>query len=411
MTEMLFNPFDPAFRANPYPFYERLRTTDPVHVSAFGFTVLTRYDDVARTLRGNEFARDIEAHVADRPDDPRRARRERQRQRVDEGLVAKSILNLDPPDHTRLRRLVSLAFTPTAIERLRPRVQQLVDDALDRAAERGSMELVEELAFPVPFQVISDLLALPTDGSEQIREWSQTLTASLEPTADDATLDATEVAAGHMGAYLGEVIEHRRHHLGEDLLSALIQAEEEGDRLSPAELLSFVILLYVAGHETTVNLIGNGTLALLRNPDEMRRWAADPSLDVRALDELLRFDGPVQQTVRVPMIDVGYQAINGSEVVVPKGTLVMTVLGAASHDPAVFEKPEELHLDRTNANRHLGFAAGVHYCLGASLAKLEAGVAITSLIRRFPQVALAGDPMWRDRLTIRGVDHLPLALR
>lgn len=411
MTEMLFNPFDPAFRANPYPFYERLRTTDPVHVSAFGFTVLTRYDDVARTLRGNEFARDIEAHVADRPDDPRRARRERQRQRVDEGLVAKSILNLDPPDHTRLRRLVSLAFTPTAIERLRPRVQQLVDDALDRAAERGSMELVEELAFPVPFQVISDLLALPTDGSEQIREWSQTLTASLEPTADDATLDATEVAAGHMGAYLGEVIEHRRHHLGEDLLSALIQAEEEGDRLSPAELLSFVILLYVAGHETTVNLIGNGTLALLRNPDEMRRWAADPSLDVRALDELLRFDGPVQQTVRVPMIDVGYQAINGSEVVVPKGTLVMTVLGAASHDPAVFEKPEELHLDRTNANRHLGFAAGVHYCLGASLAKLEAGVAITSLIRRFPQVALAGDPTWRDRLTIRGVDHLPLALR
>jgi len=411
MTEMLFNPFDPAFRANPYPFYERLRTTDPVHVSAFGFTVLTRYDDVARTLRGNEFARDIEAHVADRPDDPRRARRERQRQRVDEGLVAKSILNLDPPDHTRLRRLVSLAFTPTAIERLRPRVQQLVDDALDRAAERGSMELVEELAFPVPFQVISDLLALPTDGSEQIREWSQTLTASLEPTADDATLDATEVAAGHMGAYLGEVIEHRRHHLGEDLLSALIQAEEEGDRLSPAELLSFVILLYVAGHETAVNLIGNGTLALLRNPDEMRRWAADPSLDVRALDELLRFDGPVQQTVRVPMIDVGYQAIDGSEVVVPKGTLVMTVLGAASHDPAVFEKPEELHLDRTNANRHLGFAAGVHYCLGASLAKLEAGVAITSLIRRFPQVALAGDPMWRDRLTIRGVDHLPLALR
>ena len=411
MTEMLFNPFDPAFRANPYPFYERLRTTDPVHVSAFGFTVLTRYDDVARTLRGNEFARDIEAHVADRPDDPRRARRERQRQRVDEGLVAKSILNLDPPDHTRLRRLVSLAFTPTAIERLRPRVQQLVDDALDRAAERGSMELVEELAFPVPFQVISDLLALPTDGSEQIREWSQTLTASLEPTADDATLDATEVAAGHMGAYLGEVIEHRRHHLGEDLLSALIQAEEEGDRLSPAELLSFVILLYVAGHETTVNLIGNGTLALLRNPDEMRRWAADPSLDVRALDELLRFDGPVQQTVRVPMIDVGYQAIDGSEVVVPKGTLVMTVLGAASHDPAVFEKPEELHLDRANANRHLGFAAGVHYCLGASLAKLEAGVAITSLIRRFPHVALAGDPTWRDRLTIRGVDHLPLALR
>ena len=410
MTAPTFNPFDPAFRADPYPTYAQLRQHDPVHVSPFGFTVLTRYDDVARTLRGNEFARDIEAHVIERPDDPRRARRERQRQRIEEGQVAKSILNLDPPDHTRLRRLVSLAFTPTAIDRLRPRVQQLVDDVLDRAAERGSMELVEELAFPVPFQVISDLLALPTDGSEQIRDWSQTLTASLEPTADDSVLDATEVAAAHMGGYLGEVIEHRRRHLGDDLLSALIQAEEAGDRLTHAELLSFVVLLYVAGHETTVNLIGNGTLALLRNPDQLRRWVADPSLDGRALDELLRFDGPVQQTVRVPMEDVVYQGADGSDVVVPKGTLVMTVLGAASHDPAVFDDPEQLRLDRANANRHLGFAAGVHYCLGASLAKLEAGVAITSLIRRFPQLQLAGEPTWRDRLTIRGVDHLPLSL-
>jgi cytochrome P450 len=411
MNQPVFNPFDPAFRADPYPTYAALRTHDPVHVSPFGFTVLTRYEDVARTLRGSEFARDIEAHVTERPDDPRRARRERQRQRIDDGAVAKSILNLDPPDHTRLRRLVSLAFTPSAIERLRPRVQQLVDDVLDRAAEQGSIELVEELAFPVPFQVISDLLALPTDGSEQIRDWSQTLTASLEPTADEAALDATEVAAAAMGDYLRGVIEHRRQHLGDDLLSALIVAEEEGDRLSPAELLSFVILLYVAGHETTVNLIGNGTLALLRNPDQLRRWADDPSLDSNALDELLRFDGPVQQTVRVPMVDVTYAALDGTDIVVPKGSLVMTVLGAASHDPAVFDAPDTLRLDRGNANRHLGFAAGVHYCLGASLAKLEASVAITSLIRRFPSLELAGDPTWRDRLTIRGVDHLPLTVR
>lgn len=411
MNQPVFNPFDPAFRADPYPTYAALRTHDPVHVSPFGFTVLTRYEDVARTLRGSEFARDIEAHVTERPDDPRRARRERQRQRIEDGAVAKSILNLDPPDHTRLRRLVSLAFTPSAIERLRPRVQQLVDDVLDRAAEQGSIELVEELAFPVPFQVISDLLALPTDGSEQIRDWSQTLTASLEPTADEAALDATEVAAAAMGDYLRGVIEHRRQHLGDDLLSALIVAEEEGDRLSPAELLSFVILLYVAGHETTVNLIGNGTLALLRNPDQLRRWADDPSLDSNALDELLRFDGPVQQTVRVPMVDVTYAALDGTDIVVPKGSLVMTVLGAASHDPAVFDAPDTLRLDRGNANRHLGFAAGVHYCLGASLAKLEASVAITSLIRRFPSLELAGDPTWRDRLTIRGVDHLPLTVR
>jgi cytochrome P450 len=411
VTEPLFNPFDATFRANPYPFYDELRQHDPVHRSPFGFTVLTRYDDVARTLRGAEFARDIEAHVIERADDPRRERRERLRQRVDDGAAAKSILNLDPPDHTRLRRLVSQAFTPTAIERLRPRIQQLVDDILDHAEADGSMELVEDLAFPVPFQVISDLLDIPTDRAEEVRAWSGVLTASLEPTVDDAMLEAAEVAAVEMGGYLTEVIDHRRAHLGDDLLSALIQVEEEGDRLSAAELRTFVVLLYVAGHETTVNLIGNGALALLRNPDQLRRWASTPSIDANAIDELMRFDGPVQETVRVPTVDVTYQAADGSDVVVSAGTLVMTVLGAAGHDPSVFERPNDLWLDRPNANRHLGFSAGVHYCLGASLAKLEAGVAITSLIRRFPEMTLAGEPGWRDRLTIRGVDHLPLALR
>ncbi len=410
MTDAVFNPFDPSFRANPYPFYDALRERDPVHRSPLGFTVLTRYDDVARTLRGAEFARDIEAHITPRADDPRNARRERFRQRVEDGVAAKSILNLDPPDHTRLRRLVSQAFTPTSIERLRPRVQQLVDDILDTAQERGSMEVVEELAFPVPFQVISDMLDIPTDRSDDVREWSQVLTASLEPTVDEAGLDAAEAAGMQMAAYLTEIIEHRRHHLGDDLLSALIQVEEAGDRLSPVELRTFVTLLYVAGHETTVNLVGNGMLALLRHPDQLQRWATDPSLDATAIDELLRYDGPVQQTVRVPMVDVTYTGLDGADIVVPKGQMVMTVLGAASHDPEVFERPNDLMLDRPNSNRHLGFAGGIHYCLGASLAKLEANVAITSLIRRFPAAQLAGEPSWRDRLTIRGVDHLPLTL-
>lgn len=401
----MFNPFDPAFRADPYPFYAQWREHSPVMTTPLGFTVLTRYEDVARALRGAEFARDIEAHITIRDDDPRAARRERLRQRREDGTAAKTILNLDPPDHTRLRRLVSLAFTPTAIERLRPRVQQLVDDALDLAADRGAMELVEELAFPVPFQVISDMLDLPTEHSDEIRVWSQTLTAALEPTADDIVLNEAETAAAAMGSYLADVVEHRRRHLGDDLLSGLIQVEEAGDRLSQAELLSFVTLLYVAGHETTVNLIGNGVLALLRNPEQMRLWAADPALDANAVDELLRFDGPVQQTVRVPTVDVQF-----GEVTVPAGQMVMAVLGSASHDPEVFDDPESLHLDRRNANRHLGFAAGVHYCLGASLAKLEASAAITSLIRRFPKIELAGQPTWRDRLTIRGVDHLPLSL-
>jgi cytochrome P450 len=403
-AEPLFNPFDAAFRADPYPFYDRLRTTDPVHVSSFGFTVLTRYEDVARTLRGTEFARDIEQHAAEPIGPARIARRERMRRRYADGTAAKSILNLDPPDHTRLRRLVSLAFTPSSIERLRPRIQQLVDEALAPATDRGSIELVDELAFPVPFQVISELLAIPTERADEIREWSQALTHALEPTADETVMEAAEAGSESLNAYLLEVIDDRRRHLGDDLLSALLVAEEAGDRLSPQELMSFVVLLYVAGHETTVNLIGNGLLALLRNPDELRRWRDDPSLDATAVDELMRFDGPVQQTVRIPI-----RAVRFGDIEVVAGTTVLTALGAASHDPAVFESPGALRLDRANANRHLGFSAGAHYCLGASLAKLEAQVTITSVIRRFPDIHIAGEPHWRDRLTIRGVDHLPLA--
>lgn len=403
MTELLFNPFDPAFRADPYPFYDVLREKAPVYLSPFETVVLSRYEDVAVTLRSNDFSRDIEKNANQPSSAVQNRKRTREHRRSEGG--GKSILNLDPPDHTRLRRLVSLAFTPSSIERLRPRVQQLVDDVLDIGADRGSMELIDELAFPVPFQVISDLLAMPTERSVQLREWSQHLTASLEPTADDDDLDRAEAALDHFIPFLIGIIEDRRQHLGDDLLSALIQVEESGDRMTTQELIAFVLLLYVAGHETTVNLIGNGMLALLRNRDQLTLLRDDPGLDGVAVDELLRYDGPVQLTVRVPVVPVAF-----GEIKVEPGTVVMTLLGAANRDPAMFTDPHALRLDRTNANRHLAFAAGVHYCLGASLAKLEAQVAIGSVIRRFPNVDLAGEPDWRDRLTIRGVARLPLSL-
>jgi cytochrome P450 len=405
MTELLYNPFDPAFRANPYPFYDTLREREPVHVSPFGQVVLSRYEDIVHTLRANDFSRDV-LKSANPPTNPAMAeRRRRERERFESGEAAKNILSLDPPDHTRLRRLVSLAFTPSAIERLRSRIQQLVDDVLDKAGALGSMELVDELAFPVPFQVISDMLGMPTDRSAELRDWSQLLTASIEPTTDEETLDRAQVAAANISAYVLDVIDHRRRNLGDDLLSALITVEEAGDRMTAAELRSFVILLYIAGHETTVNLIGNGMLALLRHPGELARWRDDPSLDGTAIDEILRFDGPVQMTVRVPIVPVRI-----GDVDIEAGTVVMTLLGAANHDDSVFDDPHRLDLTRPNANRHLAFASGVHYCLGASLAKLEATVALTTLIRRFPNVELVGDPSWRDRLTIRGVDHLELSL-
>ncbi|MFA5773876.1 MAG: cytochrome P450 [Ilumatobacteraceae bacterium] len=401
MSEPFFNPFDPAFRANPYPFYDTLRASEPVHRTALGMVVLTRYEDVSATLRCNDFSRDVEKYSEQSTSPARQRRRQRNEGRT------KSILNLDPPDHTRLRRLVSKSFTPSAIDRLRPRIQQLVDSRLDRAEEQGSLELVDDLAFPVPFQVISDLLDMPTERVDELRSWSQIITNSLEPTATDEELDATEVALESLIPYLTEIIEHRRRHLADDMLSSLISVEEEGERMTTGELMAFVVLLYIAGHETTVNLIGNGTLALLRNPDQLA-IARKHGINGATIDELLRFDGPVQQTVRVPLVPVHFD-VAGERVCVEPGTIVLTSLGAANHDPTMFDAPHELRLNRSNSNRHLAFSAGVHYCLGASLAKLESEIAIGSLISRFPTLEMIDTPQWRDRLTIRGVSRLSLS--
>ena len=404
-NELLWDPLDPAFRADPYPFYDRLRTEAPVYRVSPYQVVLTRYADVFATLRSAEVSRDVEANAAFDEHDAMAVRRRTRRRGG-----AKSILNLDPPDHTRLRRLVSKAFTPRAIEALRPRIEAMVDEVLDRAGERGEIELIDELAFPVPFQVISELLDMPTDRADELRNWSQTLTQSLEPAATMADLDAAEAAVMELVPYLIDIIDVRRQHPGDDLLSGLLAVEDAGDTLSPAELISFVVLLYVAGHETTVNLIGNGILALLRNPDQLAMWRADPSLDTNAVDELLRLDGPVQHTVRVAMHTMTFAGADGEEIEVEPGQTLITVLGAANHDPATFDDPHALRLDRENAGRHTAFSAGIHYCLGASLAKLEAEIAITGLIRRFDTIELAGEPHWRDRITIRGVDRLPLRL-
>lgn len=403
MTKAVFNPFDPAFRADPYPFYSALRVQDPVHFTPLGTVVLTRYEDIGWTLRSADFSRDIEAHAKESNDPTMRAKRERRRSRSG----AKSILNLDPPDHTRLRRLASKAFTPSSIERLRPRVQSLVDGALDIAAREGGLELIDDIAFPIPFQVISDLLDMPTDRSDEMRDWSQVITLALEPTSTLEDLDRTDVAFAELIPYLLGVIEDRRRHPGDDLLSSLIAVEEDGDMLSIEELISFVVLLYIAGHETTVNLIGNSVNALLAHPDQLRHWQQNPTGAPTFVDELLRYDGPVQQTVRVPLVPVTYQTSAGPVTLEP-GTVVTTVLGAANHDPNMFDTPQRLDLQRANASRHMAFAAGIHYCLGASLAKLEAEVAIGSLVTRFPTLRSVGDITWRDRLTIRGVDHLRL---
>ena len=400
MSEVSFNPFDPEFRKNPYPFYEKLRELEPVHVTPLGFIVLTRYDDVVNTLRNNDFSRDIELN-ANLPETPtRKFKRENER--------SKSMLNLDPPDHTRLRRLVSKSFTPSAIEKLRARIQQLVDESLASAKETGKLELVEELAFPVPFQVISDLLAMPTDRGEELREWSQIITATLEPTTGVEDLEKGQIAINKMRPYLEEIISHRRKNMGDDMLSSLISVEEQGEKLNNEELMSFVILLYIAGHETTVNLIGNSMHALLTHPEQlavMRETGCTPNM----VDELLRFNGPVQHTIRTPLVDSVIR-VGQNDVKISKGSLVLASLGAGNHDPSVFTNPHQLDFSRKNSNKHLAFAAGVHYCLGASLAKLETEVALGTLVKTFKNIEVVSQPEWRDRLTIRGVSKYELSV-
>ena len=398
MAEVAFNPFDPEFRKNPHPFYDKLRELEPVHITPLGFVVLTRYDDVVNTLRNNDFSRDIELN-ADLPETPtRKFKRENER--------SKSMLNLDPPDHTRLRRLVSKSFTPSAIEKLRPRIQQLVDDSIANAKKTGKLELVEELAFPVPFVVISDLLAMPTDRADELREWSQIITATLEPTTGVEDLEKGQVAINKMRPYLEEIIRHRRKNMGDDMLSSLISVEEQGEKLNNDELMSFVILLYIAGHETTVNLIGNSMHALLTHPKQlatMRETGCTPNM----VDELLRFNGPVQHTIRTPLVDTDIR-VDNEDIKISKGSLVLASLGAGNHDPTVFTNPHELDFSRKNSNKHLAFAAGVHYCLGASLAKLETEIAVGTLVQTFANIEVASEPEWRDRLTIRGVSKYEL---
>jgi cytochrome P450 len=325
------------------------------------------------------------------------------------------MLNLDPPDHTRLRGLVQQVFTPRMIDGLAPRVQALVDGFLDDAVARahdgaaagGTVDLIGDFAFPLPFQVISEMLGMPDADRDRLRDLSHTLTLGLEPVLALQHTDEILAASDAMNEHVLDAIAWKRAHPADDLLSALIAAEDHGDSLSPQELLDQVILLYIAGHETTVNLIGNGALALLRNRPQLERWAADPALDTNAVDELLRYDPPVQFSRRVTtsVIELGGETID-------EGMFVLTCLASANRDPDKWgPTAHELDLARPGAAQHLAFGSGVHHCLGAALARLEGRIALGTLVRRFPGLELATDqPAWNGRMVLRGLDTLPVSL-
>jgi cytochrome P450 len=286
-------------------------------------------------------------------------------------------------------------------------IERIVDEHLDAVVDRGEMDLIADLAFPLPFAVISEMLGMPDGDSAQLREWSHTLVKILDFTIGPEELMAAVIAGENLREHIANVIEWKRSNLGDDLLSALILAEDNGDVLSDVELVDQVNVLFIAGHETTVNLIGNGTWALLQNRDQLELLRDDPTVEATAIDELLRYDSPVQISRRITLEPI---QIGGRDVAA--GTFVLTSLGSANRDPAVFgPTADQLDLRRADAARHLAFGSGTHHCLGASLARMEGTIAITRLIRRFPQLQAISAPAWNGRLVLRGMDSLRLSLR
>jgi cytochrome P450 len=399
------DPFAPGFADNPYAQFRALREADPIHLTLTGAYALTRYDDVVRVLRDPDLSverRDDDTLALLPPDV--KARMDAQERRGGN----RAILNIDPPDHHRIRRLVSKVFTPGAVEQMRTAVERLVAEALDAVAPAGEMDVIADLAFPLPFTVISEMLGMPEGRSRlELREWSGALVKTFDPivTAEEwhAALDAGE----NMGAYVQEVIAAKRADPDDRLLSALVAIEDEGDQLTNDELVDNVILLFVAGHETTVNLIGNGVLALLRNRRELERLRADPDFDGNAVEELLRFESPVQASARIVRqpFDIDGHRFG-------PGDVLLTLLGAANHDPEHFGPDADvLDVGRANARDHVSFGGGYHHCLGAFLARLEGGVAVPTLLRRFPALEIATDaPAWNGRMVLRGLESLPVTL-
>ncbi|KJC52927.1 cytochrome P450 [Bradyrhizobium sp. LTSP885] len=398
-SEPLFNPLAPEFIRNPYPYYERLRTMDPMHINAHGAFVASRHAEASLVLRDKRFGKDyVERSIR------------RYGPKIMDEPVMRSMghwmLQQDPPDHTRLRGLVVKAFTARRVEDMRPRIQHVVDETLERIIPQGKMDLIEDFAFRLPVTIICDMLGIPEEHREAFYNGSRDGGRLLEP----VPMTPEEIKQGNAGnamaaMYFHQLFELRRKQPGDDLTTQLVQAEEDGQKLTNEELTANIILLFGAGHETTVNLIGNGLLALYRNPDQLALLKANPGLITNAIEEFLRYDSSVQMTGRVALEDI--EDLGGKRI--PKGESVLCLLGSANHDPAVYpDHPEKLDIERPNV-RPLSFGGGIHFCLGAQLARIEAEIAISTLLRRLPDLRLddAENPEWRPTFVLRGLKSLP----
>jgi len=404
----------PRLRSRPHGLYRVLRALDPAHRSPLGIWLLSGQEDVAAALRHPGMGSD-EAKADMSAINMRFVRRGRAQPSLEEQTASHNrpffrlnnrlMLFMDPPDHPRVRGLVAKAFTPRRVESLVPRVGQMVGEMLDGLAPRGGAELLSEFAYPLPARVICELLGVPDEDHRLIMAHAPALALALDPgpMRTPPAVAAADRAVTELSEYLGGLIESRQRQPADDLITALVAAESDGDRLSRDELLATIILLLIAGHETTANVIGNGTLSLLRNPAQAARLREDPDIERRAVEELLRYDGPINMAQRITNQDV---ELNGTPI--RAGRILVLLLAAANRDGRVFSDPERLDLTR-DPNPHVAFGGGAHFCIGASLARLEARIAIPALLRRFPNLAPVGPaPRYRPSFTIRGLERLDL---
>ena len=394
-----YNPIGPAFLADPHPVYRALREKDPVHRSRLmGGWVFSHYADVRELLGDDRVSSDMR-HSNQWP---RIQKAQLRAGRTAEELEHPTMLNSDPPRHTRLRGLVNKAFTPRAVRALEPRMLEIVTELLDAKASQGEIDVIADLAYPLPVTVIAEMLGVPTEDQERFKHWSDEAVRSLGSQSME-DLRASLRAVRELNEYLGPIVAERRREPREDLLSGLIAAEAEGDRLSEDEIYQTVTLLLVAGNETTTKLIGNGMLALLRHPEQLQRLRQNPELIDSAVDELLRWDGPVHVTGRTAVEDFSFRGVE-----IRKGSMNMLAIAAANRDPAQFADPEQLDIGRSD-NNHLSFGHGIHFCLGSALARMEARIAIAGLVERYPEMKLATDrPRWGSNMALRGLVELPI---
>lgn len=399
----LSNLSEPEVRADPYALYAKIRSQDPVHWDEDqGFWVLTRYDDVVSTLRDKQRfskAKGLKLALNRLPGE------EREVARPVFDTFSYQMLYADPPYHTRLRGLVNKAFTPRIVAQMEPRIQDVVDQMLDAVQESGRMDVIGDLAYPLPATVIMELMGLPVEERDQFKQWSDDFFAALGVVHHEPEVfETARKSLAEVTDYICNLRDQLQKDPRDDLLSEIVIAEEQGDQLNRHEVVANSILLLAAGHETTTNLIGNGLLALMRHPNQMQKLKGDPSLIDSAVDELMRYDNPVQIVWRVATENL---EIGGKQV--KEGQFVNVIVGAANRDPAQFDEPDRLDIERED-NRQVGFGLGTHYCVGAPLARLEGRIAIETVLRRLPDLRLESkDLSWQENPILRGLESLLVA--